>query len=301
MTSFPQECCILNTYCIIVCYRPDLVQVMGLCDRLLADDAKVILVDNTEAPCLDGGSLPEGCSLITLNYNSGIAFAQNVGVAAALSKGATILAFFDQDSNVEPGLLDRLLAAITPGTAEVVAPLCVDHATGTPLPSLLLSRHGFSKPIHRPDSPGRYRVDVVISSGTVATREAFDLAGAFEQGWFIDFTDAEWCLRCRCKHVPIYVVPGAVMGHSIGTRSFRFGPLTILVHGPTRCYYQIRNSFLLLRKRHVPFIFALKQIVSVILNRIILLFGVEDRRAYVKAYLSAVRDGIKGVAGARSG
>jgi rhamnosyltransferase len=167
------------------------------------------------------------------------------------------------------------------------------------LPSLRLSRQGLSIPVHDADRSNRYPVDIVISSGTVATREVFDLAGTFDEGLFIDFVDTEWCLRCRSKQIPIYVVPAAVMRHSIGSRHFRFGPLTILVHSSTRCYYQIRNSLLLLRKRHVPIIFSLKQIISVISNRIILLLAVENRTGYIKAYLSAVRDGMKGVTGAR--
>jgi rhamnosyltransferase len=287
------------TYCTIVCYRPDVAQVISLCGRVLADGAKVVLVDNSEVPYLDGDKLPEGCALITLGYNSGIAHAQNVGVAAALSGGATVLAFFDQDSKIEVGFLKRLVAAISAGIPEIVSPLCVDDATGAPLPSLRLSKLGTSIPIHQADSSAPYPVDVIISSGTVATREVFERAGNFDEGLFIDFVDTEWCLRCRSKQIPIYLVPDAVMRHSVGTASFRFGPWTILVHSPVRCYYQIRNSFLLLRKRHVPPIFAIKQIGSVILNRIVLLFRVEDRPAYIKAYLSAVRDGLKGVTGAR--
>ncbi|HEV7877818.1 MAG TPA: hypothetical protein VGP39_07020 [Bradyrhizobium sp.] len=273
----------------------------GLCNHVLGDGAKVILVDNTEVPYLVRESLPDGCTLIALGYNSGIAHAQNVGVAAALAAGATILAFFDQDSKIGPGFLNRLVAAIAVGTPEIVAPLCVDDVTDIALPSVRVGRYGLPIPVHQVDSPNRYPVDIVISSGTVATRQAFDLAGSFDDGLFIDFVDAEWCLRCRSKQIPIYVVPTAIMRHSIGSRHFKFGPLTILVHSSTRCYYQIRNSFLLLRKRHVPLVFSLQQIASVLFNRIVLLFRVENRPDYLKAYLSAMRDGLKGVTGARPG
>jgi rhamnosyltransferase len=287
------------THCIIVCYRPDVARLMKLCELVLAAGVRVILVDNTETPSLDDGKLPDGCSLITLGYNSGIAHAQNVGLAAALAAGAAVVVFFDQDSKIGPGFLNCLGGAITPGNAEIVAPLCVDDVTGAPLPSLRLSRHGLSMPVHQVGASSRYPADIVISSGTVATREVFELAGNFDEDFFIDFVDAEWCLRCRARQIPIYVVPGAVMRHNIGSRSFRFGSLTILVHGPTRCYYQIRNSFLLLRKHHVPLIFSLKQVGSVILSRIVLLSWVEDRSGYIRAYLSAVGDGLKGVTGVR--
>jgi rhamnosyltransferase len=286
-------------YCVIVCYRPQVTQLVDLCNHVLADGTKVIVVDNTEEPGLGNGRLPDGCTLISLGYNSGVAHAQNIGVAAALAAGAAVVMFLDQDSKVDPGFVALLTAAVEPGIAEIVSPLCVDDLSNNALPALRLSRFGLSIPVHQADRSSRYPVDAVISSGTVATREVFDRAGRFDEGLFIDFVDTEWCLRCRAMQIPIYAVPAAVMRHSIGSGAFTFGNLTILVHSSTRCYYQIRNSFLLLRKRHIPLVFSLKQIVSVILNRTVLLFRVEDRPAYIKAYLSAVRDGLRGVTGAK--
>lgn len=289
----------MEAYCIIVGYRPDVARLADLCSRVVGDGVKVIVVDNSEVPALDRGALPAGCTLITLGYNSGIAHAQNEGVAAALAAGASVLVFFDQDSKIEPGFVKSLIAAIGEGSVEIVSPLSVDEATNMPLPSLRISRFGWSTPVHGADAAGRYPVDMVISSGTAATRQVFEIAGAFDDGLFIDFVDAEWCLRCRAKQIPIYVVPGLVMRHSVGLRHFRFGTLTISVHSPVRCYYQIRNSFLLFRKPHIPLIFALKQLAATVVSRTILLFYVEDRLSYLKSYLFAVRDGLKGVTGAR--
>ncbi|MDP3075373.1 glycosyltransferase family 2 protein [Bradyrhizobium sp.] len=289
----------MAAYCIIVGYRPEVVQLFDLCARVEEDGIKVIVVDNSEAPTLDPGALPAGCTLITIGYNSGIAHAQNVGVAAALTAGATVLVFFDQDQKIGPGFGRSLIAAVSEGSAEIVSPLSVDEATNMPLPSLRISRFGWSTPVHSADSADRYPVDMVISSGTAATRQVFETAGTFDDGLFIDLVDVEWCLRCRARQIPIYVVPSLVMRHSVGLRHFRFGTLTISVHSPMRCYYQIRNGFLLFRKPHIPLIFALKQLVATLLSRMILLFFVEDRLSYLKSYLFAVRDGLKGVTGAR--
>ena len=288
----------MTTYCIIVCYRPDIAQLMRLCDRALAYGAEVILVDNTEAPYLDGDNLPAGCSLITLGLNSGIAHAQNVGLAAALAAGADILLFFDQDSKVEPGFLKSLLGSLSAGIPEIVSPLCVDDASNSAEPPERVNRCGFSTRVHHADALTRYPVDVVISSGTAATREVFDIAGTFDEAFFIDFVDAEWCLRCRSKNIPIYAVPTAIMRHSVGSGHVRVGPLIIPVHSSTRCYYQIRNCFLLFRRAHVPRIWASKQLLSVISRRILLLFFVKPRSSYLKSYLFAVRDGLKGIGGA---
>ena len=288
----------VTTYCVVVCYRPDIARLISLCGRVVADGAKVILVDNTEAPYLDGGKLPDGCSLITLGFNSGIAHAQNVGVAEALAGGADILLFFDQDSKVEPGLLNSLVGSLGAGIPEIVAPLCVDDASNSAEPAERVNRYGFSTRVHHAGAVTRYPVDIVISSGTAATREVFDIAGTFNEAFFIDYVDSEWCLRCRSKNIPIYVVPTAVMRHSVGSGHIRFGPFSIQVHGATRCYYQIRNCFLLFRKSHVPAVWASRQLLSVILSRILLLFFVKHRSSYLRSYLSAVRDGLKGIGGA---
>ena len=285
--------------CVIIGYRPVVAQLVRLCECILMDGAKVIVVDNTEAPGLISNNLPAGCELIALGKNTGVAHAQNVGVAHALDAGAAVLVFFDQDSKIEPGFLQSLVTPLRPGIPEITSPLYVDDDSNSnaALPSLRLGRFGLPIAVYSAGTTAPYPVDIVISSGTAATREVFGVAGAFDEALFIDSVDSEWCLRCRSKDIPIYVVPSAVMRHRIGSRSIRVGPFTVLLHSPIRCYYQIRNCFHMMRRKHVPFAFALKHMLSVLFSRTILLFFVRDRSDYLKAYFAGLRDGIKGVAG----
>lgn len=287
------SCC-----CIIVSYRSDVARLAELCRSLVAGGAAVIVIDNTEKPSFEPSRMPEGCTLIQLGYNSGIAHAQNVGVRAALEAGAEILLFFDQDSKVETGFAASLISSLDPSVAEVVSPLCVDEATGMPLAAEHLGRFGWSKGVYRSEARTRYTVDISISSGMAVTRRAVESVGPFDEEYFIDFVDTDWCLRCREKRVPIYVDPCVVMKHTIGSRHFNVGPLGIAVHGPRRCYYQIRNCFLLFRKRHVPFLYSLKQLLGTLASRAILMLFVEGRLAYLKAYFSGIRDGLMGRTGA---
>jgi rhamnosyltransferase len=287
----------VKVYCVIVCYGPNLPQLRTLCETLQADGSKVVLVDNTERPYLSEGQLPHGCELITLGSNTGIAHAQNVGVAAATLAGAEVVAFLDQDSVVGAGFLPALVSALRIGTPDIVSPLYWDETSKVELPAIRVSRYGITSAVRRGDSSDPYPVDVVISSGTAATKEVFAVAGTFDEGLFIDFVDTEWCLRCRSKRISIRVVPSAVMLHRIGSKSIRFGVLTLFVHSPVRCYYQVRNCFHLFRKRHVPVLFALRETASVFLSRALLLLFVGDKSTYVKAYLRAIRDGVKGVTG----
>jgi len=284
--------------CVIVCYRPDVARLLPLCETLAADGPSVVVVDNTEQPYLVEAQLPRGCELITLGRNSGIAHAQNVGTAAATAAGADVIAFLDQDSLVDQGFLPALVSPLHVGTPDIVSPLYRDDASKAELPAVRVNRYGITRAVRRGAAPGPYSVDIVISSGTAATKEVFALAGTFDEGLFIDFVDTEWCLRCRSKQISIRVVPSAVMHHRIGSRSISLGVMTIFVHSPIRCYYQVRNCFHLFRKQHIPFLFALRETASVFLSRTLLLLFVQDRPAYVKAYLRALRDGARGVTGA---
>ena len=282
---------------VIVCYRPNVRRLLQLCDTLRSDGSTVVVVDNTEQPYLVERELLPGCQLITMGLNTGIAHAQNVGTAAATGAGAEVIAFLDQDSTIERGFLPALVAPLRVGTPDIVSPLYCDDASKAELPSIRVNRYGFTRAVRRGASLGPYPVDIVISSGTAATKEVFDVAGAFDESLFIDFVDTEWCLRCRSKQVSIRVVPSAVMYHRIGSKSVSLGILTIFVHSPVRCYYQLRNCFHLFRKKHIPFLFALRETASVFLSRALLLLFVSDKSAYVKAYCRALWDGAKGVTG----
>jgi rhamnosyltransferase len=285
------------TCCVIICYRPNLTQVLSLCASLVTDHAKVILVDNSEVTSLRGQQLPPNCELIPLGSNTGIARAQNIGIEAAIASGADIVAFFDQDSEVAKGSLIALVSTLRKGSPEVVSPLHFDNLSNQELPSVRVSKYGISKAVHRGRDKQPYSVDVVISSGMAATKEVFSIAGVLDESLFIDFVDTEWCLRCRSKKIPIRVVPSAIMRHRIGSRPINLGITTILVHNPVRCYYQLRNCLLLFRKKHIPFLFSAKQLISVLVSRTLLLFFVTDRWTYAKAYLSALHDGVRGVEG----
>ena len=285
--------------CVIISYRPDVASLVPLCQSLVMDGAKVIVVDNTESPGPVSNKLPDGCELIELGSNTGIAHAQNVGVARALDTGAAALVFFDQDSKIEPGFLRSLLSPLKPGVPEITSPLYVDDDSNVALPSLRLGRFGLPVAVYSIGTTDCYPVDIVISSGTAATREVFAVAGAFDEALFIDSVDSEWCLRCRSKQIPIHVVPAAAMRHRIGSRAIRVGPFTVLEHSPIRCYYQVRNCFHLMRRKHVPLAFALKHMLSVFFSRSLLLFFVSNRSDYLRAYFAGLRDGIRGVAGAK--
>jgi rhamnosyltransferase len=282
-----------------VCYRPIVAQIVSLCGQLVDEGAVVVLIDNTELPYLQAQMLPAGCFLVKLGCNTGIARGLNLGLASAPAVSADVLLLLDQDSKPEPGCVQSLIASLAIITPEVVSPIRVNPISGSAQPALRLNKMGFATPVHDAQAPARYPVDVVISSGIAATRGAFDIVGPFDETLFIDDVDTEWCLRCRSRGIPIFVIPAARMQHPIGLRSVSLGQFTVIIHNPLRCYYQIRNALLLFRKPHVPRLWAATHLLSLVSSRIVLLAFVKHPRVYIKSFLLAIRDGLKGIGGAR--
>ena len=68
------------------------------------DGAKLVVVDNTEAPGVNASELPAGGLLIAVGHNSGMPMHRTSVWLSALDEAATVV-FFDQNSKIGPGFL----------------------------------------------------------------------------------------------------------------------------------------------------------------------------------------------------
>lgn len=280
----------------IVCYEPDVLKLSQLCHRL-NNTCEVILVDNSEISYLSDLQLFDNCSIIIPGGNTGIAYAQNIGIKDAIKNDAEVIVFFDQDSVIDDNFLALLIEPLESKIPGIVAPVYYDYDSGFEYPSFRMTKYGTVNKIFTNGEVDPYFVDIVISSGSAATVEVFDIAGLMDEGLYIDFVDTEWCLRCRKKNVPIKIVPKATMKHSIGVGSINLYFITVIIHSPIRCYYQIRNCFHLFRKDSIPILYAVKETMSVLLNKLLLLLFVKNKLTYISNYMTAISNGILGVNG----
>jgi rhamnosyltransferase len=282
----------MNIYCVIVCYNPDIENLFRICHTLLLSKTNVILVDNTEDCYIKDLSEDWDVDLIYLNENCGIAKAQNIGIRYAIERNAEILVFFDQDSEIDNNFISNLTSPLKINQPMVVSPVFYDKKYGFRFPSYKLNRFGLLKQIEVPDNNEVYTADVIISSGSAATKEVFDIVGFMNEDYFIDFVDTEWSLRCISNDIPILVNPNAKMIHAIGDRSINLYLIRLFIHSPVRSYYKVRNSFLFLRNINVPFLMGLKEIVSALLHNFLIILFVKKKNNYIGNYFQAIWDGL---------
>ncbi|QTN24256.1 glycosyltransferase family 2 protein [Rhizobacter sp. AJA081-3] len=287
----------MNAWAVIVAYHPSGPALSLLAEKLLMDSVYVLVVDNT--PDVKGPPylLPAGCERLQLGRNTGIAAAQNLGIAFARQHGAEAIVFFDQDSVIVEGYVPALLRHLRPTVPGVVGPACFDLERGFEYPSFRLDDWGWAHKVFSRPGSGLQPVDMMISSGSATTVDTFDVAGTMDEDFFIDYVDLEWCIRCRRHGVPIHVAPDCTMTHSIGQCSVDVGPLKAFLHSPARSYYRVRNAFLLLRRRHVPRLFAIKEIAAALVHHLLVLPQSTSRAEHMRVYLSGISDGIRGISG----
>lgn len=281
-------------YSVIVCFNPNIGNLVDLTKKLTKSSSKVILVDNTPKSYLkENIEGLEEAEMIILNNNLGIGRAQNIGINHANECRAHTISFFDQDSMIAEDSIELIIKSFIDKNNNIISIPPVDSNTKKPLPLIRLNRFGLPYKLKTNHEEAESLVDIVISSGTSVRSEILEIIGPFDESLFIDGVDTDWCLRSRNKGFAINMMKSVTMEHSIGDSRKAFGPLTLQSHSPERCYYQIRNSFLLMHKTYVPFLFSVYEIISNITNRMLLLFYVEDKMRYLKCILYGVIDGIK--------
>lgn len=240
---------------VVITYNPD----SGIALRLKAiarECRTVYVVDNgSTAPALAGlrkAAKAAKAKLVELGENTGIAHAQNVGLTLAFKHKAQAVILFDHDSTPRAGFAAALThtsaaydqaAIIGSRIFDVNLQAFVKH----PCRGGLFFARQFC-----PENGILTDALMVIASGTLVTRNVFDLVGGMRADFFIDYVDWEYCLRAREKFgVPTVVCGTAVLEHARGERKPR-RVLGVTLHPPgysvMRYGYIFRNRARLIRE-----------------------------------------------------
>ena len=270
----------MNVYSIIVTYNPDLKNLYNLVKSVLNQSSKALIIDNSSPDFL---LEVNNCEIIRLGDNKGISFAQNKGIEIAKKNGANFFVFFDQDSQISENFFSNIFRNYDKNDLSVRSPLIIDNDSKNIMPSVRLNNLGFTYKFF-PSLKNPQLTDIIISSGTALNLKTLNTIGTMDENLFIDFVDTEWCLRCKKENVPIYIIPNAILNHSIGNKNIKFLNMTFFVHSSKRIYFQFRNCIILFSKNHVPNLFVLKELISLLFHSIVILFLKKQFRIFKKYF-----------------
>ena len=166
--------------------------------------------------------------LLALAENRRFAGGNNAGVARALEQGADAVMLLNNDVVADPGLLEKLLAALAEDPrAGAVTPLIyfapptdrIWYAGGRCRPALAHSSHRGIRTRDR----GQYRsleeTGYLTGCCLLATAEAWRRVGLLDERYFIYAEDADWSLRARAAGFRLLFVPTARLWHRVSASS----------------------------------------------------------------------------------
>lgn len=236
-----------NVTCVLVTFNPDIKLLERCISSILANGARLIVVDNGSVSLCEVAAVSDGNSVLIerLGKNYGIAYAQNHGIRLALEGGADFIWLSDQDSVYESDYVIKMLrafeAAAELGYSDVaaIAPTFYDTNRGAIQPIVKFAPFT-SKFL---PEPGLNRVSHVIASGMLIPAGVLDVVGLKQDSLFIDWVDMEWCWRAHMKYgYDIYVNGAVQMTHSLGDCHVELFGRKLILRSPFRHYFMVRNA-----------------------------------------------------------
>ncbi len=230
---------------IIVSYFPD----TGFKERLykiLCQVDRIVIINNGSNISLTEilGELVgnKKIKLIQNPQNLGIAKALNQGIALAFEEGYRWAWSFDHDTSVPQGVLGKLISCYN----EIV----INQKIGLVAPNFYDINSGYyCLDLNKQGS--YFEVVSAINSGSLIRLDIFYELGAFNEKFFIDCVDDEYCLRMYEKNYKAILVKNAVIHHKVGfatNHKLFHKSLVTKNHSPLRRYYWSRNGFSLIIK-----------------------------------------------------
>lgn len=271
----------------VVTYNPDIIQLEANLESLIPQVSMIYIVDNGSENVADIRSYVEGKQNLRLICNS-----ENVGIAKALNQlcktakqdGYEWILTMDQDSLPASDMVKCLSAYTVNPVYGIIAPR-VEFRDGDKL--IIATKDGEKETVE---------VAACITSGSLTRIEAWENVGGFDEWFFIDHVDNEFCTHLRTKGYNILRVNKAILSQRAGEMRYTSLPLlgNILLpcYSEMRNYYICRNSVYYFRKYYHD-IDIFHQIGTFIYSQTLRFLFEPGRWGTIRSTMRGIRDGMK--------
>ena len=225
----------------IVLYNPDLQRLEENITAIIGQVSNLILIDNNSDNIAGIQRIQSKYSnslLVRNTKNEGIAFALNQIVKEVNKLKAVWAITLDQDSVAPGNMVSEYVKYIDKKDVGLITCLIDDRNVGR-----AKTDTGVIEPITE--------VNSCITSGSMLNVNTAFKVGGFDERFFIDIVDFDFCKRIRLSGYKILRVNAVSLLHEVGhstKKRFLGKEIVVFNHSPLRNYYRTRNRILYGRK-----------------------------------------------------
>jgi rhamnosyltransferase len=237
-----------NSCCaVFVSYNPE-NSFLDNVTQIINQVCEILIIDNNSNPnsnfLLEGLEKNQKITIIRNEQNLGIAAALNQGVSYAIEHNYEWIATFDQDSRAPENFIESMFTTYdrydSKNELAIISPCYFDKIYGITMPQM-------GKLVSKVD----YESMFTMTSGSLIKTSVFNQVGLFQEDFFIDCVDTEFCLKCQINGLKIVVSCNSLLEHNLGNRSqhyFLGRTYFTTNHSPVRRFYRSRNRLLMYQK-----------------------------------------------------
>jgi len=277
--------------CLVVLYNPNLELLNMVLNSVKPQVYSICIVDNSEKILDDENLSFLNFNYIKMEYNKGIASAQNEGIRYFQKiKDITHIFFLDQDSIIPDGLVKQLLSDLLYLKSKQIL---VGGIGSNPI------NRQTNKKYHRSYKRIHYdtmitETNEIMNSASLIPISHFREIGLMDDFLFIDGVDYEWCWRATfIKKLRFFISDNAYLSHQLGEGNKFFIYRDIAISSSFRIYYQFRNYFILVCRSYVPLYWKLTNGFKFFIKLFYYPIFVNPRKEYLKNIIKGIKDGIK--------
>jgi GT2 family glycosyltransferase len=237
----------IGVICVNWCRAQDTLDAYASLTNSSRQDWWLYVVDNASQ---DGSysilqdSLGDQTTLISNPTNAGFSGGCNVGIKRALDDGATHIFLLNNDAKVEKNALDLLIQA-SASLGEKAALGSAVMYDGTNKYQFFGSRidQNIGHPVWLRDKDLHQikqtliPTDFILGAALFAPAEIWRTVGFFNERFYLNFEETDWCYRARKLKFDCYIVPKSLTFHKAGAT---LGP----IDAPLQIYFLSRNELL---------------------------------------------------------
>lgn len=269
---------------VVILYNPDQFVIENI-KSYTNQVTELFIIDNSENPnqlIKEFSDSIKHSEYIFNNENLGVASGLNKGAERAMLKGCSYLLTMDQDSLAPHNLVKSLLSEVN---------RIENFGLISPLHSNIFDTHKKLQNI------GISKVNTVMTSGNLISLEAYKKVGGFNESYFIDYVDVEYCLRLLSHKYNVYRLNNVVLKHKEANLSekiifnLKFYPTN---NAPFRWYYKTRNLLYLRDNYRKMHFLIIKSELSIYFKNVIKILLFEQFKwLKIKMIVSGIMDYIK--------